>query len=403
MTRLFQRSARQLSRKFALTGVLLSLLISLPVQASNSPTITLIIDDIGYNLRNGMRAVSLPGAISYAVLPHTPYSKRLAKTAHQMGKTVMLHAPMTNVHQRAPGPGTLSPAMDQSAFTTELSKALDAIPFVQGVNNHMGSELTQDKMRMQWLMEEVAKRRLFFIDSRTTAASVAAITARANGIPSMSRDVFLDHIRTPEAVNEAFDTLIRLARRNGHAVGIGHPHSVTLDMLEARLPELKAKGIRLISVPSQLVAMGQVYQDIQPAALPVDIAPPAQSPVFWSQDIHQLSRFTPVSGAEPAVIRKEIISRKPLPSSEVEAIERKLLLPEILPGTEFPVLKPQAQQPVSPVNAQPLSHSGFKPATDTGHDLSLQPYKEPEWLTPVSQQPWNQPNYRTLPGITSTP
>lgn len=351
-----------------------ALSLSPMVVASSSPTITLIIDDIGYNLRNGLRAVNLPGAITFAVLPHTPYSQRLAKTAHKQGKTVMLHAPMTNVHHRAPGPGTLTPTMDRETFDQELKNALADIPFVQGVNNHMGSELTQDSVRMQWLMEEVSKRRLFFIDSRTTAKSVAAKTARSNGIPSMSRDVFLDHIRTPEAVHEAFDTLVRHAKRNGHAVGIGHPHSVTLEMLEARLPELREQGIRLISVPDQLVVMGQVYQDSPPVfAAPNNL--PSRSPAFWRSEIQQLTRYKETDITHSKIIRRDVvirrqeINRQQLNRNEKEAVQRRQLLPEIPPGTEFPQLK---RQQTSPDNGQE-------------RDITLQPAHQPEWLTPVSK------------------
>lgn len=289
MTMTIQRAIKPLLSGL-LGSVIFMLSLSTTALASSAPTITLIIDDIGYNLRNGLRAVNLPGAVNYAVLPHTPYSKRLAKAAHQQGKIVMLHAPMTNIHQREPGPGTLSPEMDQASFIKELNKSLAVIPFVQGINNHMGSQLTQDKTRMQWLMEEASKRQLFFIDSRTTAASVAESTARENGVPSMSRDVFLDHIRTPKAVNEAFELLLRTAKRKGHAIGIGHPHRVTLDMLEARLPELKKQGIRLVSVPSQLLAMGQAY-DTQPNIMPAQITTPSPAPSLdsWLDDAPKLA------------------------------------------------------------------------------------------------------------------
>lgn len=357
-----------------------TLSISPQVTASSSPTITLIIDDIGYNLRNGLRAVNLPGAVSYAILPHTPYSKRLARTAHQKGKTVMLHAPMTNVHQRSPGPGTLSPSMDRNTFRQELEKALADIPFVQGVNNHMGSELTQDSLRMQWLMEEVSKRRLFFIDSRTTARSVAAETARANGVPSMTRDIFLDHIRTSEAVNEAFDSLIRRAKRDGHAVGIGHPHDVTLAMLEARLPELSTQGIRLISVPDQLLAIGQIYPDSQPTFARPQLSSPARSPAFWRSEILQLTRYKETDVTYPQVIRKEVVIRKaPVDLQHQDrigkdAVQRQKLLPEHPQGVEFPLLK---EQPPS--------------RDQTERDMSLQPVHRPDWLTPKENQSWTKP------------
>lgn len=228
---------------------------------------------------------------------------------------------------------------------------------------------------MQWLMEEVSKRRLFFIDSRTTAKSVAAKTARSNGIPSMSRDVFLDHIRTPEAVNEAFDTLVRHAKRNGHAVGIGHPHSITLEMLEARLPELRAQGIRLISVQDQLLAMGQVYQDSQPAFVAPQSTPPARSPAFWKSQIQQLTRYKETDVTHPKVIRKDVIIRKEtldrqsLNRSEKEAVQRQQLLPETPPGNEFPQLKKLQ----------------IIPGNESGKDVTHQPAHQPDWLTPVTR------------------
>lgn len=228
-------------------------------QAKPRPVITLIIDDLGYSKRNGIRAINLPGPVTLAILPHTPHSTRLAKLAYAKGKTVMLHTPMTNVLQKSPGPGTLSPQMSKADFMREFRKSLDSMPHIEGVNNHMGSELTQNSTRMQWIMEEVFKRRLFFVDSRTTAKSVAAKEASNAGIPTLSRDIFLDHIRTEEAVNEAFDTMIRKAKHYGNMIAIGHPYTVTLNVLEKRLPELKKQGIDLVSVSSLLLAKGQSY------------------------------------------------------------------------------------------------------------------------------------------------
>ena len=224
-----------------------------------SPVITLIIDDLGYSKVNGERAVNLPGDVTMAILPHTPYSTHLAKLSYKKGKTVMLHTPMTNVLKKAPGPGTLTLEMDKADFMTVFRKALNSVPYVEGVNNHMGSQLTQDRVRMKWVMEEVSKRQLFFVDSRTTAKSVAEKEARRAGIPTLSRDIFLDHIRTEEAVNKAFDTMVRKAKHYGNMNAIAHPYTVTMDVLEKRLPELEAQGIRLISVPRQLLAEGQSY------------------------------------------------------------------------------------------------------------------------------------------------
>lgn len=350
-----RRDAERLSFGF-LFAVVLSVFgtfNAVAAQASSIPTVTLIIDDLGYNWRNGLRAVDLPGAISYAVLPHTPFSKRLAKKAHEKGKTVMLHAPMTNVHQRSPGPGALSPDMDRESFEQELRKALDAIPHVQGVNNHMGSELTQDATRMQWLMDEVSKRRLFFIDSRTTSKSVAVETARANGIPSLSRDIFLDHIRTPEAVNQSFDALIKRAKRKGHAVAIGHPDPVTLEVLERRLPELKAQGIRLISVAERLVAMGQAYDETLPA-------------YHGTHEQPLLMQVKAGDVTHPKIVRKSVIVRKN------DLADDQKRLPDLGVQSEFPQVQGGVDQSVR-------------------SNQFLQPLQVPKELIPEHRQDWMIP------------
>lgn len=238
-----------------------------------SPVITLIIDDLGYSKANGERAVNLPGDVTMAILPHTPYSKHLADLSYKKGKTIMLHTPMTNVLDKAPGPGTLTTQMDKAHFMKVFRKALDSVPYIQGVNNHMGSKLTQDTTRMQWVMEEVFKRKLFFVDSRTTAKSVAEKEARKAGIPAISRDIFLDHIRTEEAVNKAFDTMVRKAKHYGNMNAIAHPYTVTMNVLEKRLPELEKHGIKLISVPNQLIAEGQSYSDGTPVQMMAEQTP----------------------------------------------------------------------------------------------------------------------------------
>lgn len=263
-----------------------------------SPVITLIIDDLGYNRVNGERAVNLPGQVTMAILPHTPHSKHLATLSYKKGKTVMLHTPMTNVLDKAPGPGTLTTEMEKAQFMQIFRKALDSVPFVEGVNNHMGSKLTQDSTRMQWVMEEVYKRQLFFVDSRTTAKSVAEKEARKVGIPAISRDIFLDHIRTEEAVNKAFDTMVRKAKHYGNMNAIAHPYNVTLNVLEKRLPELKEHGIRLISVPSQLLAEGQSYPN-KPKAKKQMIAEQAPAPKPTSAPAVTANTKQPLPPAAP--------------------------------------------------------------------------------------------------------
>lgn len=212
------------------------------------PTIAIIIDDMGHNLEEGRRLVAMDQTLTLAFLPYRPFTKQLASLAHQQHKEIMLHAPMANTRNIGLGPGGLTPDMDEQTLAVTLRRALQSIPYVSGVNNHMGSLLTQQLTAMDWVMKELYKYPVFFVDSRTIASSVAADVARAYRIPTLSRDVFLDHEQTEAFVDRQFKLLIRRARENGTAIGIGHPHKVTVDYLEKHLPELDAQGIAIATV-----------------------------------------------------------------------------------------------------------------------------------------------------------
>ncbi len=222
------------------------------ITGSTKPRIAIIIDDIGNNIPLGQRTVAIDGDLTLAVLPKTPGAKLIATSAYESGKEVMLHAPMSNRNDEALGPGGLTADMDKQLFLDTLVEDIQSIPYVQGVNNHMGSELTTHRKQMQWVMEELKRRDLYFIDSLTNGASVAHRTARKNHIPTQVRDVFLDHDNTTEAIEAAFRKLIRVSKRNGYAIGIGHPYPETLDVLERLLPELEANNIELVRVSELL-------------------------------------------------------------------------------------------------------------------------------------------------------
>ena len=215
-------------------------------------TLILIIDDLGDQLAKGMAMVELPARLNLAIMPHTPHGKRLARAGHARGKEIMLHAPMSNLQHTPLGPDGLSPGQSRDEFDTTLAHALSEVPHVRGVNNHMGSELTQLPLQMGWLMQTLLRRQLYFIDSRTSAATVAASTATAYGVPNLSRAVFLDNERTEAAIDERFRHLLARAERDGLAVGIGHPYRVTADYLRRALPALKCRGVHLAHVSEVL-------------------------------------------------------------------------------------------------------------------------------------------------------
>lgn len=212
------------------------------------PTIAIIIDDMGHNLAEGQRLIELDQPITLAFLPYRRHTTKLAELAHRKQKEIMLHAPMANTRNIGLGPGGLSPGMDKNSMATTLRRALQSIPHVRGVNNHMGSLLTQQMEAMDWVMSELNHHPVYFVDSRTIASSIAGKVAAAYRIPTLTRDVFLDHEQTEEFLDQQFRLLIQRARENGSAIGIGHPHKVTVDYLEKRLPELDEEGIAIATV-----------------------------------------------------------------------------------------------------------------------------------------------------------
>lgn len=220
--------------------------------SAQAPKIAIIIDDIGYNLPQGRIAARFPAPLTLAVLPHAPNSHSLAKLGHLHGKEIMLHAPMSTINPHPLDQGGLRESMDHGTFIATLRDNIAAIPYITGLNNHMGSALTQHQQSMNWLMQELQYQGLFFVDSRTTASSVALNTAQDYDIPSRSRDVFLDHDRTTEAVDRQFQKLLQVARKKGSAIAIGHPAPVTMDYLSSQLAQLDSLGVQLVNV-SELI------------------------------------------------------------------------------------------------------------------------------------------------------
>jgi len=219
------------------------------------PIISIIIDDMGHRLQDGNNALALPGAVTYAFLPHTPYARVMAERAHATGKEVMLHLPMDAHNGQRLGAGGLSLHMTQQKFQDTLASSLASVPHVVGLNNHMGSLLTRHPGAMDWLMEEVHRRGdLFFVDSRTTSLTVAETLAREHHIPAAGRDIFLDNTRDPEYIREQFQQLIRRAKIRGKAIGIGHPFPETIATLAEELEKLDESGVKLVFTSKVIAA-----------------------------------------------------------------------------------------------------------------------------------------------------
>ena len=215
------------------------------------PQLIIIIDDIGNNYQLGKRIVDLPAPMTLAFLPHTPFAAKLAEQSYLSGKDNILHAPMENTVAAPLGPGALTQDMSQQAFTSTLNTSIAAIPHIQGINNHMGSALTQLPEPMNWVMGTLKQHQLYFIDSLTTSQSVGFQLAKRHDIPVLKRDVFLDNDVSAEALEKQWQQAVRLARKRGHAVLIGHPYKETSAFLQQAIPELE--NVELISAADFLL------------------------------------------------------------------------------------------------------------------------------------------------------
>lgn len=215
------------------------------------PKLAIIIDDIGFTTHyKDLIKINVP--ITFAIIPYTTYSVEAAKEVTGAGMEVILHLPMEprDYPQKNPGKGGLLTSMDKKSIIREVTNDLDMVPYIKGVNNHMGSRFTEYGKGMEAALGEIKKRNLFFIDSRTSYRSVAYSLAKKLKIKSAERDVFLDNVQTEEAVEKQLEEAIAVAREKGEAIAIGHPHSATISTLSKIAPQLKERGVELVFASS---------------------------------------------------------------------------------------------------------------------------------------------------------
>ena len=207
--------------------------------------IAIVIDDLG-NSRFQQNFAELPGALTLALLPHTPYAERIAQAAQKTGKEVIIHMPMQPGSDIEAGLGMLRSEDNKAEFIMLMEQAFMQLPQAVGMNNHMGSRLTSLVEPMQWVMEQLALRNFYFLDSRTTAATQAEQVAKNFGLPVARRHVFLDNDPRLSEISARWNDLLKHAKKNGEAIAIAHPHRTTYEFLQAKLPELSANGIQLV-------------------------------------------------------------------------------------------------------------------------------------------------------------
>lgn len=213
--------------------------------------VALVIDDMGNSLEALDALVALRRPLTVSVLPFSPHAAETARRARANGFDVLLHLPLESLNGTDGSPyteGLIRASMSDAEIRASLADQLDRVPFIAGVNNHMGSLVTADARLMRIILEPLRERGLFFVDSRTIGRSVAYQEARRLGLRAAARDVFLDDMADVKSVRERIRELVALARRTGAAVGIGHPYAETLQALREEFEDLEDRGVEAVAV-----------------------------------------------------------------------------------------------------------------------------------------------------------
>ncbi|MGF1456140.1 MAG: divergent polysaccharide deacetylase family protein [Alphaproteobacteria bacterium] len=228
--------------------------VAMPIPRGDpaTPQIALVIDDLGLNAGRTRAVMALPGRLTMAFLPYGRHSRRLARAASEAGHEIMLHLPMEPLGPEDPGPKALLEALPTHEFMARILWAFDQIEGFVGFNNHMGSRLTENAQAMARLMDLVKDRDLYFLDSLTSARSVAYEAALDAGLPTLVRQVFLDHDASPAAIRERLDETLERARRRGAVIAIGHPYDTTLAALRDWIPKAQSLGLSFVPVSAFL-------------------------------------------------------------------------------------------------------------------------------------------------------
>ncbi len=264
--------------------------VAIPETAIAQPMVALVIDDLGHNAAEVNRVTALTGPLTLAFLPYVENLSESTETARTAGHELLLHLPMEPENQdQDPGPNALVTSTSETELLRRLEWNLSRFEGYVGVNNHMGSRFTREHDLMESVLQILHSRGLLFLDSRTTHLSVGASVAKAIDLPTAERDVFIDHIIDPVHVRSKLTELEAVAASRGHAVGIGHPHSVTVDELVQWLPTLKSRGFSLVPISTiaaltsgrALPAAAKLpyLSESTPVLEPPDFSPQALAPV----------------------------------------------------------------------------------------------------------------------------
>tara|TARA_R110000868_G_scaffold2321_10_gene17347 strand:- start:11469 stop:12479 length:1011 start_codon:yes stop_codon:yes gene_type:complete len=230
--------------------------------ASLGPRIALVIDDVGLDHAAAARVIALDAPLTLAILPYAEGAAVIARRAEAAGRDVLVHVPMEPLGLADPGPHALRVDLSDADLRARIRWSMAQVPGAIGLNNHMGSRFTRDPRALRIALGAVAETAPLFLDSMTTPESRGVAVATGLGLHVLQRDVFLDHVIEADAIRRQLGEVERIARDQGYAVVIGHPHAATLDALESWIGEARAAGFEFVTV-SRL--SGELERDSAPA------------------------------------------------------------------------------------------------------------------------------------------
>ncbi|MBL51740.1 MAG: hypothetical protein CMG57_07275 [Candidatus Marinimicrobia bacterium] len=246
-----QTTAEKISNKVKKKAHKLSPEVPLP---NLKGTIGIIIDDFGYRndeVSDGF--LELDARLTYAVIPGHEYSTKFGEIAVRKGYEVIVHMPMENLSNKGGEEDfVLSTDMNNEKIQQRIRTALDEIPNAIGMNNHQGSKASADQRVMSNVARVIKERNLFFVDSRTTAETVAESTMEVFGVPTARRNVFLDNDDDEMKILDQLNELVKQAEKSGAAIGIGHVKPKTLKILKKHIPDIQKKGFKFEFVSKML-------------------------------------------------------------------------------------------------------------------------------------------------------
>jgi hypothetical protein len=211
--------------------------------------IAIVIDDVGNSRANFDIIEAIKKyPVTFSIIPGLNFSEGSARELTSLGFQVILHLPMEPKEKTVLEPNTILTSMDESQISSIMDRDLAATPQVIGINNHMGSKVTEDAKTLSIVLNLIRNKHLFFLDSFVTPNSQAKRLAEEKKIKFAKRDVFLDNHQDPSYIRQQIEQLKKKARLNGQAVGIGHDRKVTLEVLKEELPAIEEEGYKLVFV-----------------------------------------------------------------------------------------------------------------------------------------------------------